>query len=594
MLSRASAAALVALVAAISVANAARLGREVIGQRSVAPAPWKLARAARDEELGRFTLALRQRNLDVLDKVFWEVSDPKAEQYGEFMSVEAINALVRDEEAVGAARQWLQQHGVRDEQVVDGGDALRVRDVPVSVMKQLFGTEFHLYIHPRTGQRLVRNLGEWSLPSSLHGLVEMVTGVSDFPPPRPNVVRKGAATDPDVIPYTIRQQYSIPDGTAVSKNDTSAAVIEYQNLGAYRQSDLEFFFSATNTPVTTVSHTVGAFSTPAATESTLDIQYLLGLGVGSDAWYWTSADWLYDFTNAFFTAAEVPSVISQSYGWYESDQCSIDSNVCSNLGFSSAQYVARVNTEFKKIGLRGVSVLASSGDSGANGRTDPFCTDSTLRPAFPAASPFVTAVGATQLQNAKLAPSSVATVCSTESCAASGEEVAVSYAVARFASGGGFSQLSAQPSYQTAAVNAYLNSGTALPPAGYYNATNRGFPDIAALGHNFLVRLNDAWSPVGGTSASCPTIAGIIALVNSARVQAGKKPLGFLNPVLYQMYADEPSAFNDITVGDNRCTEDGCASSCKGFNAAKGWDPVTGLGSPNFAVMKTYLVEKVK
>jgi tripeptidyl-peptidase-1 len=55
------------------------------------------------------------------------------------------------------------------------------------------------------------------------------------------------------------------------------------------------------------------------------------------------------------------------------------------------------------------------------------------------------------------------------------------------------------------------------------------------------------------------------------------------------MWADEPAAFRDITVGDNACTEDGCLPGCYGFKAAKGWDPVTGLGSPNFPTMLNYI-----
>jgi len=60
--------------------------------------------------------------------------------------------------------------------------------------------------------------------------------------------------------------------------------------------------------------------------------------------------------------------------------------------------------------------------------------------------------------------------------------------------------------------------------------------------------------------------------VNDRLVAAGKSPLGFLNPFLYA----NPDAFNDITTGSNP----GCGTN--GFEAAPGWDPVTGLGTPNF------------
>jgi len=55
------------------------------------------------------------------------------------------------------------------------------------------------------------------------------------------------------------------------------------------------------------------------------------------------------------------------------------------------------------------------------------------------------------------------------------------------------------------------------------------------------------------------------------------------------MAADQPSAFTDIVTGDNKCTEDGCASTCKGYECTTGWDPVTGLGTPVASEMIKYL-----
>jgi len=250
----------------------------------------------------------------------------------------------------------------------------------------------------------------------------------------------------------------------------------------------------------------------------------------------------------------------------------------------------RVNTEFQKIGLRGISLFSASGDSGANGRTDPDCTDSILHPDYPGCSPFVTAVGATQITQS----SGVAKLpnpppgCKGQSCASGGVEVAVSFAQAQFASGGGFSWVASQPSYQTAAVNAYFASGVKLPPTAMWNKQGRGYPDMAAFGSNVLIDAGGL-EPVGGTSCSSPISAGLFAILNGQVITKTGKPLGFLNPLLYQMAAAQPNAFTDITVGNNVCTESGCAKSCKGFDATKGWDPVTGLGTPVFANMQTYI-----
>ena len=80
-----------------------------------------------------------------------------------------------------------------------------------------------------------------------------------------------------------------------------------------------------------------------------------------------------------------------------------------------------------------------------------------------------------------------------------------------------------------------------------------------------------------GTSASTPTVAGIISLLNDARLQKNKSTLGFLNPFLYQNSA----AMYDVTTGHN----EGCLPGDIGFYATTGWDPVTGCGTPNFPAM---------
>jgi len=169
-----------------------------------------------------------------------------------------------------------------------------------------------------------------------------------------------------------------------------------------------------------------------------------------------------------------------------------------------------------------------------------------------------------------------------------GTETAVSFQQASFASGGGFSVVAAQPDYQTAAVAAYIASGVKLPPASYYNGQGRGFPDVAALGSAVLI-YDGVIEKVGGTSCSCPIWAGIIALLNDYVISKTGKPLGFLNPLIYKMAAEHPAAFTDITVGDNICTEGGCSASCKGFVTAKGWDPVTGWGTPVYTEILAYI-----
>lgn len=111
-------------------------------------------------------------------------------------------------------------------------------------------------------------------------------------------------------------------------------------------------------------------------------------------------------------------------------------------------------------------------------------------------------------------------------------------------SSGGFSNYFARPSYQASAVSAYL-SFLGTTDSGKYNASGRGFPDVAAIGHLVEIVVNSQFGLVDGTSCSSPIFASIIALINDALVGAGKSPLGFLNPFLYA----NPGAFHDITTG---------------------------------------------
>ena len=298
----------------------------------------------------------------------------------------------------------------------------------------------------------------------------------------------------------------------------------------------------------------------------------------------------------FLNTTVVPDVISVSYGWYEGQQCEngIGGAECKALNVTSAQFVQRVNTEWQKIGMRGVSIMISSGDSGCHTRSDEQCTAPTLLADYPASSPYVTSVGATQVQNDTYLPVDTAEVCRTRrnnfSCISGGVEVAVSRARAFFTSGGGFSNISMAMPYQTDVVAAYLSqTDVPLPPAEMFNAKGRAYPDVAAVGHNGYILIDGREVLEGGTSQSSPIFAGVVALLNVHYKRITSSPLGFVNPLLYKMYATNPQTFNDVVMGDNICTESGCAKSCKGYLTAKGWDPVTGLGTPNYPSMLSYI-----
>ena len=147
--------------------------------------------------------------------------------------------------------------------------------------------------------------------------------------------------------------------------------------------------------------------------------------------------------------------------------------------------------------------------------------------------------------------------------------------------GGGFSNYYDRDSFQDDFVDDYFDEvdGTSKEPVSGYSGNKRGLPDVALLANKYLVMADDELLVVSGTSASSPVMAGMVALVNSARVEQGNSTLGWLNPLLYSEYA---SFVNDITKGDNKCLAAGYGCCSQGFYAAEGWDPATGLGSIDF------------
>lgn len=184
-----------------------------------------------------------------------------------------------------------------------------------------------------------------------------------------------------------------------------------------------------------------------------------------------------------------------------------------------------------------------------------------LWPSWPASSPWVTSVGATRFVDQT----------------AGNEEMATD----QFGSGGGFSKQFDQTNaaWQAAATAKYLKTvdPSTLPPADSFPAGGRGTPDVSALGEGFQVYVGGHPTSVGGTSASSPTFAGLVSLMNEARLTAGKPAMGFLNPFLYK----NEDAFFDVVKGSNKVGRGG-EKLPYGYNCSAGWDPATGLGTPLF------------
>ncbi len=196
---------------------------------------------------------------------------------------------------------------------------------------------------------------------------------------------------------------------------------------------------------------------------------------------------------------------------------------------------------------QGITYLSSSGDQGATDYADDkhrLAKEQTT--SFAPDSPWVTSVGGTTLSTRGN---------TLQETAWSG-------------SGGGFSRFYSQPDYQKTL------------PAQTQKLFNgrRGVPDVAAVADPYTglaIYLNGQWTQAGGTSASAPVWAALVAIANQ---QAGR-PLGFINPGLYKLAASSTYAqdFHDIISGNNTNNQ----AQVKGYDAVPGWDPITGLGTPN-------------
>ncbi|KDQ08487.1 hypothetical protein BOTBODRAFT_645757 [Botryobasidium botryosum FD-172 SS1] len=601
--------------------------RAVLESRDRLPAGWSKRDDLNKRGVVPVRINLRQNNLERSDQLLMDVSDPDSPRYGQhYTAQEVADIFAPSKETVNAVKDWLRDAGVAPHRVkYNHGQGSLTLNMAVADLEELLHAEYNAYEHDTGALHLACE--SYSVPASVKHHVDFILPTLHFDVPLSK--RDGDANDkvlkaskvgwPDksatrpkqgttvenifsdltncsqqITPDCLRALYKI-DYSPVTKDQNSYGIVEYTPQ-AYVPSDLDLFaknFSRSTIGVRPklVSFDGGLLQSNQTGsdfngESNLDLQYAINLVDpipltlyqvgdlvesasfnnfldGVDASYCggdnSTEDGIYpDASNATGSykgpescgTAKPTYVISTSYGMNEAD--------------ATPAYERRQCEEYKKLGMQGVTVLYSSGDSGVAG-SGGNCTNPTtalsangtrFTPGFPATCPWVTSVGATQIN-----PNS--TVFDPESAC---EQVIYS--------GGGFSDVFAMPKYQKTAVAKYFKDYKPPYTAQQYNNSQatRGFPDISANGANYVVAINGNFSLAFGTSASSPVVGSIFTLINDARFAAGLGPIGFVNPMLYK----HPEALNDITMGGNQ----GCGTP--GFTAVPGWDPVTGLGTPNF------------
>jgi subtilase family serine protease len=240
--------------------------------------------------------------------------------------------------------------------------------------------------------------------------------------------------------------------------------------------------------------------------------------------------------------------------------------------------VASLHSVFRTARDRHVTVVVSSGDSGA---ASPWCGTSTYTPtkgvSYPASDPLVLSVGGTSLQSNHVSGAYIGeTAWNMPVPGAPGP-----YPGLYSASGGGFSSLFARPAYQDRVPGIGADRG--VPDVAADAAPDTGLAVVSASGNSYAI------FPGAGTSAGAPFWAGFMAIAD----QFAGHQLGFVNAGIYRV-ARSPQyehAFHDVTSGNNTVVFP--QEAIVGYQASRGWDPVTGWGSPNTGALVPLLVKDV-
>jgi len=543
----------------ISLAAAGAMAENpIIHPPQMVPDGWEVT-GENAELTGRIDVlvGLRRSNKDKMQEIFQESSTPGHQHYLEHASWQQMGDMIRpSEEAIGATIGMLAANGATDISVANHGDYVKA-SVPLDQLEKLTEGTFQTFKQTSTGRLMKRLTGGVRLPAAVAKHVETFTGLHGFP--LDNKILRGNSTAGKVVtPAVINKAYGIDQKTVKRSGKPNIQAIG-QFQGQYvSTTDLSKFCQDYDAQADcSISKFIGKnTATRPGVESMLDTEYITGVADGVTTWVYSypSVDFCSDLlTWAGDVAAESthPFVVSLSYGSQKIDFC--DSATRN-----------RLSEDVQKLGAMGITVLIASGDDGSGGMSRQGSNNGKLSPSFPASIPTALAVGATFFESGL-----------------SGEEMATT----QFGSGGGFSYDYDMPSYQSAAIKAYLAKNPKTGTASYAE-NGRGSPDVALLGEQFEVYTSGYFGglekiAVGGTSASTPSWGAIISLLNEECLSAseGKKTLGFVNPLLYQ----NADAFNDITKGSNAVGE----NAASGWKCTEGWDAATGLGTPKFTNLQS-------
>jgi kumamolisin len=423
--------------------------------------------------------------------------------------------------------------------VDEGASSLARRTIvmrgPTNKIEQAFGVTLNEY--ERKGKRYHSYEGTLSMTQEHAEPVEAVLGLDNHPAAQPHFriydhkkkKKPVSAKSGSFNPPQVAQLYGFPTG--VTGKGQTIGIIELG--GGYNASDLSAYFSKLGVahPKVKAVSVDGAANAPgdpngADGEVALDIEVAGSIAPGANIAVYFTPNTNRGFIDALTTALHdtangPPSVISISWGSAESNY--------------TAQTLTTFDEACKSAAALGITITVASGDNGSTDGEKGNHVD------FPASSPHVLGCGGTRL-----------TASGTKIAA----EIVWNDQPQGGAGGGGVSAVFAVPTWQA----------NAKVPKASTKSGGRGVPDVSGdaspeTGYN--VSFDGQNEVVGGTSAVAPLWAALIALLNQQR----GSNLGFINPTIYK---NAENGFHDITEGTNGA-----------WSAGPGWDPCTGLGSPN-------------
>ncbi|KAH9011651.1 subtilisin-like protein [Lactarius pseudohatsudake] len=541
---------------------------------SAVPANWETLGCPSAGTTIDLYIALSPRQDNALIDALYEVSDPKHPRHVHLTAAPLAPSFTPHPDTLELVTSWLAHHGVQPSSVsaTHGGAWLTVSNVLVSQANQMLGASYQLYRHAKVNDTIIRTVS-YALPDVLHAHIQTVAPTTYFASARtlrrrpvdaaaalaesetasgkPVTVLSSRAGR--VTPSQLRWMYKTFAYVPTAADRNTLGVFGFQK-DYPSEKDLTTFMTNLRYDVQPPGLATFAVelvnggeydpNTPGM-EASIDVQQasamvyptpiifysIGGTGKKSDSGEPIPGDMYLESLDYLLQRAVIPQTISTSYG--------------ANEWYVPPEYARALCILFAQLGARGVTVLYSTGDHGVGEDCKDESGNVRFVAEFPASCPYLTAVGGTTNQY---------------------PEVAAPF------SGGGFSSYFPRPVYQDVAVSAFLErQGTQY--SGLYNPEGRGIPDIAAQALGFTVFFRNVRTAADGTSCSTPTVAGIISLLNDYLIANGRPPLGFLN---VRLYDDGFAGLNDITSGSNP----GCGTD--GFSAVPGWDPVTGLGTPDF------------